>query len=129
MSNRKESRAPSGAILAILVALFSSAVAHAQGVGGYAPGVNPSNPQDLTNRGNPQSLTVPGGSNRQDLVRQPTAPKALSPANPTNLVTAPLPSSPSLTHTHIDEPTDQPADTPSKKVARRRHHGIVPQNN
>jgi hypothetical protein len=42
--------------------------ANAQGVG-YAPGVNPSNPQDLTYRSNPQDLLVPGGSNRQDLVR------------------------------------------------------------
>jgi hypothetical protein len=36
---------------------------------GLAPGVNPSNSQDLTNRSNPQDLTKPGGSNRQDLKR------------------------------------------------------------
>jgi hypothetical protein len=36
---------------------------------GWAPGVNPSNPQDLTNRGNPQDLTLPGAGNPQDLVR------------------------------------------------------------
>jgi hypothetical protein len=34
-----------------------------------APGVNPSNSQDLTNRSNPQDLTQPGGSNPQDLKR------------------------------------------------------------
>jgi hypothetical protein len=36
---------------------------------GKAPGVNPSNAQDLTNRSNPQDLTKPGGSNPQDLKR------------------------------------------------------------
>jgi hypothetical protein len=36
---------------------------------GLAPGVNPSNLQDLTNRSNPQDLTRPGGSNPQDLKR------------------------------------------------------------
>jgi hypothetical protein len=36
---------------------------------GLAPGVNPSNSQDLTNRSNPQDLTRPGGSNPQDLKR------------------------------------------------------------
>jgi hypothetical protein len=36
---------------------------------GFAPGVNPSNPQDLTNRSNPQDLTLPGAGNPQDLVR------------------------------------------------------------
>jgi hypothetical protein len=36
---------------------------------GWAPGVTPNNPQDLTNRSNPQDLTLPGASNPQDLVR------------------------------------------------------------
>jgi hypothetical protein len=36
---------------------------------GQAPGVNPSNPQDQTNRNNPHDLTKPGGSNPQDLKR------------------------------------------------------------
>jgi hypothetical protein len=36
---------------------------------GFAPGVNPSNPQDMTSRGNPQDMTLPGASNPQDLVR------------------------------------------------------------
>jgi hypothetical protein len=34
---------------------------------GRAPGMNPSNSQDLTNRANPQDLTLPGSSNPQDL--------------------------------------------------------------
>ena len=34
---------------------------------GHAPGVNSSNPQDLTNRSDPQDLTAPGGNNPQDL--------------------------------------------------------------
>jgi len=58
-----------GATLILLLA--GLAVADAQGVG-LAPGVNPSNPQDMTFRSNPQDLTVPGGSNRQDMVRRPT---------------------------------------------------------
>jgi hypothetical protein len=49
-----------------LVLAVGVAAAAAQGVG-YPPGVNPSNPQDLTNRSNPQDLTVPGGNNPQDL--------------------------------------------------------------
>jgi hypothetical protein len=36
---------------------------------GQAPGANPGNAQDLTNRSNPQDLTKPGGSNPQDLKR------------------------------------------------------------
>jgi hypothetical protein len=36
---------------------------------GRGPGVNPSNSQDLTNRGNPQDLAKPGGGNPQDLKR------------------------------------------------------------
>jgi hypothetical protein len=36
---------------------------------GAPSGVNPSNPQDLTNRGNPQDMTVPRARNPQDLTR------------------------------------------------------------
>ena len=36
---------------------------------GFAPGVHPNNPQDMTNRSNPQDMTLPGASNPQDLVR------------------------------------------------------------
>ncbi len=74
---------------------------------GYPPGVNPSNPQDLTNRGNPQSLTVPGASNPQDLVRSPSLPRAISPANPTNLTQVP-PVSTSLGHTYTLNPVKKP---------------------
>ena len=53
------------------LALMAGVVAaDAQGIG-YAPGVNPSNPQDLTYRSNPQDLLAPGGNNPQDLVRRP----------------------------------------------------------
>jgi hypothetical protein len=55
-----------GAGLALLAGIVA---AHSQGIG-YAPGVNPSNPQDLTHRSNRQDLSAPGGSNRQDLVRR-----------------------------------------------------------
>ena len=57
-----------GAGFALLAGIVS---ADAQGIG-YGPGVNPSNHQDLRNRSNPQDLSAPGGSNRQDLVRQPS---------------------------------------------------------
>ena len=40
-----------------------------------APGMNPSNPQDLTNRGNMQNQTLPGASDRSDLVREPALPR------------------------------------------------------
>jgi hypothetical protein len=56
-----------GAGLALLAQV---AAADAQGIG-YGPGVNPSNPQDMTHRSNPQDLLAPGGYNRQDLVRPP----------------------------------------------------------
>ncbi len=36
---------------------------------GQPPTVNPSNPQDLSTRSNPQDLTKPGASNPQDLTR------------------------------------------------------------
>jgi len=38
---------------------------------GYGAGKNPSNPQDLSNRGNPQDLTRSGASNPQDLTGRP----------------------------------------------------------
>jgi hypothetical protein len=61
------------------ILLLSGGIALAQSPG-FAPGVNPSNPQDQTNRGNPQNLTLPGASDRQDLVRPPAVPRAPSPA-------------------------------------------------
>ena len=66
------------ATMAIL--LMSGGLALAQGQGmGPGVGVNPSNSQDLTNRSNPQNLTLPGASDRQDLVREPALPRATSP--------------------------------------------------
>jgi hypothetical protein len=109
---------------ALAMVVLSGSLTLAQGVGGYAPGVNPSNPQDLTNRSNPQSLTVPGGSNRQDLVRSPSTPRAPSPANPTNLGGGAPTVSSSLGYTHIDPPIEKPA----KKFARRKHHVTAPQS-
>jgi hypothetical protein len=103
-----------GTICATTAMLFlSSAVTLAQGFGGYPPGVNPSNPQDLTNRSNPQDLTVPGAGNPQDLVRSPALPKALSSAPRSNLGTASPTVSLSLGHTYTVKPT--------KKWARRKH--------
>jgi hypothetical protein len=96
----------------IAIFLLSGGLALAQGLGGYPPGVNPSNPQDLTYRSNPQDLTVPGASNPQDLVRAPALPKALSPAPARDLGVAPL-LSPSLGHTYTVKP--------AKKFARRKH--------
>jgi hypothetical protein len=100
------------AMTAIL--LLSGDLALAQG---YPPGVNPSNPQDLSNRGNPQSLTVPGASNPQDLVRSPALPRAISPAPPTNLGQAP-PVSLSVGRTHIDQPVDKPVKKPARERTR-----------
>jgi len=97
-------------IAAIL--LLSGGLALAQGPGGYAPGVNPSNPQDMTHRSNPQDMTLPGASNPQDLVRTPALPKASSPAPALDFGVAPL-LSPSLSHTYTVKP--------AKKFARRKH--------
>jgi hypothetical protein len=58
------------------ILLLSGGLALAQGQG-LAPGVNPSNPQDLSNRSNPQNLTLPGANDRNDLAREP-APRATS---------------------------------------------------
>src|SRR5262245_45145843 len=76
-----------GAGLALVAGVTA---ADAQGIG-YAPGVNPSNPQDLTHRSNPQDLLAPGGSNPQDLVRRPPAANGPLPRNQLDSV----PSSPS----------------------------------
>ena len=100
-------------LLAIL--LLCGGLALAQG---YPPGVNPSNPQDLTHRGNPQDLTLPGASNPQDLVRAPALPRAISPAPPSNLGGAP-PLSLSLGHTYTVKPVKKPA---------RRKHGVTEVN-
>jgi hypothetical protein len=98
------------ATMAILVLLGGLALA--QGAGGYAPGVNPSNPQDMTNRGNPQNLTLPGASNPQDLVRSPAPLRTVSPGLARDFGSAP-PVSLSLGQTYTVKP--------AKKSARRRH--------
>ena len=64
------------ATTAILLLSGGLAVAQGQGLG---PGFNPSNPQDMTNRSNPQTQTLPGASDRNDLAREP-APTRTSPA-------------------------------------------------
>ena len=60
------------------ILLLSGGLAAAQGQG-LAPGFNPSNPQDLSNRSNMQSQTLPGASDRNDLAREPALPRT-SPA-------------------------------------------------
>jgi hypothetical protein len=64
------------ATTAILLLSGGLALAQSQGP---APGMNPSNPQDMTNRGNMQSQTLPGASDRNDVAREP-APARTSPA-------------------------------------------------
>jgi hypothetical protein len=63
---------------ATAILLLSGGLALAQGQG-MAPGMNPSNPQDLTNRSNMQDQTLPGASDRNDMARQPAPPRT-SPA-------------------------------------------------
>jgi hypothetical protein len=63
---------------ATAILLFSGGLAVAQAPT-LAPGFNPSNPQDLTNRGNSQNQTLPGASDRNDLAREPALPRT-SPA-------------------------------------------------
>lgn len=100
-------------ICATTAALFLfGCLAFAQGVGGYAPGVNPGNPNDMTLRANPNNMTLPGAANPHDLVRSRPASKAASARR--NLATvSPPPVSSSLAHTYTTEP--------AKKAARRKH--------
>src|SRR5262245_33992757 len=92
-----------GTSLALVVGVVA---ADAQGLG-YAPGVNPSNPQDLTYRSNPQDLLAPGGSNPQDLVRRsPNVPRLRGPEVTT--VPASRSLSPSLQYTVKTKPTRKP---------------------
>jgi hypothetical protein len=64
------------ATTAILLLSGGLALAQSQGL---APGMNPSNPQDLTYRGNMQDQTLPGASDRNDMAREPAPPRT-SPA-------------------------------------------------
>src|SRR5436190_4539455 len=100
------------------LALVAGVVAAgAQGIG-YAPGVNPSNPQDLTHRSNPQALTAPGGTNPQDWVRRPPG---VTPLKPTTPLTA-LPSSRTSTsplHLTVKiKPKQEPRQKPSHRQRR-----------
>ena len=88
-------------------------------VGGYPPGVNPANPNDMTHRANPNDMTLPGASNPHDLVRFPPSPQVVSPGLAREIPPVP-PVSSSLGHTHIDQPV--------KKLARHRHHPAEPRN-
>ena len=101
------------AVIGAGLALVAGVVAaDAQGVG-YAPGVNPSNPQDLTHRSNPQDLFAPGGYNRQDLVRQPSGVNgpALGRFGVTSVPTSPS-YTPTLQYTVKTKPTKK----------KKRHH-------
>ena len=94
-----------GAGLALAAGIVA---ANAQGIG-YAPGVNPSNPQDLTHRSNPQDLLAPGGSNPQDLVRRPPAVTGPLPRNQLNSVPSSSASStPTLQYTVKTKPKPKP---------------------
>jgi hypothetical protein len=106
-------------VMAGVLSLVAGVVAaDAQGVG-YAPGVNPSNSQDLTYRSNPQDLLVPGGNNPQDLVRP--APKINGPlpqlgrSETTSVLTSPS-QTPALRHT-----------VKSKSKMKTQHRGSTAQ--
>ena len=90
------------------LALMGGVVAaDAQGIG-YAPGVNPSNPQDLTHRSNPQDLLAPGGNNPQDLVRRPPGVTPLLPTTPLTSLPSSRTDTPVLQHTVKIKPTQKP---------------------
>ena len=99
-----------GAGLALLAGVVA---ADAQGIG-YPPGVNPSNPQDLTHRSNSQDLLAPGGSNPQDLVRRsPSVNVPLGPA--VTSVPAARSLSPALRYTVKTKPKSKSKSKPKPK--------------
>src|SRR4029453_11395721 len=100
-----------GAGLALVAGV---AAAGAQGIG-YAPGVNPSNPQDLTHRSNPQDLLAPGGSNPQDLVRRPPGVTPLLPTAPLTSLPTSRTDTPALRYTVKTKPKQKPRQ-------KQRHH-------
>jgi hypothetical protein len=114
----KRSRAMKRACASIAILLLLGDLALAQGPAGYAPGVNPSNPQDMTNRGNPQDMTLPGANNPQNLVRSPAPLRALSPGPAHDFGAGPLLSS-SLGQTYTVKP--------AKKFVRRKHRISTPE--
>jgi len=97
-----------GAVLALAAGVVS---ADAQSIG-YPPGVNPSNPQDMTHRSNPQDLLAPGGYNRQDLVRQPPSGNAPVLTRP-EVLSVPTP--------RLDTPSPR-YTVKSKPTKKKRHH-------
>jgi hypothetical protein len=104
-----------GAALALVAGV---AAANAQGIG-YPPGVNPSNPQDMTHRSNPQDLLAPGGYNRQDLVRPPTGGNAPVLTRP-EVLSVPTP--------RLDPPAPRyTVKTKPKKKKKPHHRGATAQ--
>jgi hypothetical protein len=108
-------------ISAGLALVAGVAAADAQGIG-YAPGVNPSNPQDLTHRSNPQDLTAPGGSNPQDLVRRPPGVTPLLPTRPLTSLPSSRTDTPVLQHTVKIKPKQKP-----RQKQRHRQRGSAEQ--
>jgi hypothetical protein len=106
-----------GAGLVLVVGIMA---ADAQGVG-HAPGVNPSNPQDLTNRSNPQDLLVPGGNNPQDLSNRPPGANVPSLRGP--VVSPPTVGtlSPSLRYTAKIKPKPKSKQKSHRRDAATRH--------
>jgi hypothetical protein len=104
-----------------LIIMASFVAANGQSVG-YPPGINPSNPQDLTYRSNPQDLSVPGGSNPQDLVRPPPRINGPRPDRPgVTSVSPSLSLSPALSYTVRSKAKAKPKRKPRRHapIARR----------
>src|SRR5215468_5006338 len=102
-----------GACLALVAGVVA---ANAQGIG-YPPGVNPSNPQDMTHRSNPQDLLAPGGYNRQDLVRSP-------PSGNATVLTRPETRSAPTFRSDTSAPRYSVTSKPKKK---KKHRGATAQ--
>ncbi len=62
-----------------IVAILMLVSAGELGNVGLAPDVNPTNPQDMTVRSNPQDLNTPTGRNPQDFSNPHAAPNNISP--------------------------------------------------
>jgi hypothetical protein len=103
-----------GAALALVAGVVA---ANAQGIG-YPPGVNPSNPQDMTHRSNPQDLLAPGGYNRQDLVRRPPGGNAPVLARP-EVTSVPTP--------RLDTPSPRYTVKSKPKKKKPHHRGSTAQ--
>ena len=101
---------------AALLLVAGVVAANAQGIG-YAPGVNPSNPQDMTHRSNPQDLLAPGGSNPQDLVRRPPGVTPLHATRPLTSLPTSRTDTPALRYTVKTKPKQKP------RQKKKHHHG------